>query len=284
MIYEKYIGNDISVNIENIDGGEPYTKIGAKAFLSLKNIYEVELPDSIVEIGDWAFAHMKGLKRIKVPARKLSIGKDAFLDCDNLQEVAVYPDNSGNKGLPYLLASCITIFRSYELLDFEMAAGRNEEWCRLYDTELVKYLEQADDRGFEPVIVGWFNDEGEEEQLNRYLEKVRRNKIGLCFLRLKYDLHLENETKEILLSYLKRQIKQMDKGDSLLWSITRDVMSTDVDYAKIVVTNELLSETLISELITYLNSNNKSAEIVSYLIVALERKNKDKKQFDRLAL
>ena len=114
MIYEKYEGNNISVQIENVDERNPYTGIGAKAFLSCKNVYEIMLPDTICEIGAWAFAHMKELKRINVPAKKISFGKDVFLDCDNLTEIIVYPDESGNQGLSCLLASCITILNTYE--------------------------------------------------------------------------------------------------------------------------------------------------------------------------
>lgn len=269
MIYEKFEGNSASVCIENIDSNDPYIKIGAKAFLSCKNVYEIKLPDTIDEIGAWAFAHMKELKKIIVPARKMSIGKDAFLDCDSLKEVAVYPDNSNNSGLSFLLASCITVLKANDLLDFEMVSEQGEAWYELYDRELINYIHQSDDRGFQPVIVGWFNDEGEEEQLSRYIKKVRADKINLSFLRLKYDSYIENSTKESLLEYLRTQINQSDSSDNSTWRILRDILADDIQYVKLAVTNELLSDELKSELIRYLNNKNASTEIVAYLVQSI---------------
>ena len=271
MIYEKFEGNSVSAHIENTDAKAPYTIIGAKAFLSCKNVYEIELPSSICEIRDWAFAHMKELKRIVIPSNRISLGKNVFLDCDNLQEICVFPDESNNDGLPYLLASCITILKSYELLDFEMAATRNKQWCENYDAELEKYICQADDKNFQPVIVGWFNDEGEEEQLERYIEKVKEDKIKLCFLRLKFDAYISDDTKEILLSYLR---KCTENPNDSSWKIIKDVLSGDIQYAKLAVMNGLLSGDSILELIRYLNNKNASTEIVAYLVQSISDNNK----------
>lgn len=271
MIYEKFNGNSVSVCIENIDKKDPYTKIGAKAFLSCKDVYEIKLPDTICEVGDWAFAHMKELKRIVVPSNKISIGKDVFLDCDSLKEIMVYPDNTGNQGLPYLLASCITILKSYELLDFEMAAEQNETWCKLYDSKLIDYICQDDDRNFQPVIVGWFNDEGEEEQLERYIKKVKADKINLCFLRLKHDAHIEDSTKDILLLFLRKQIDNPD-DDNFSWNTIREVVSCDIQYARLAAGNNLFNEELILDLIKYVNNNNTNTEIAAYLVSELNGK------------
>lgn len=280
MIYEKYKGNSVSIQIENIDEKDPYTVIGAKAFLSCKNVYEIKLPDTISEIGAWAFAHMKELKRVIVPARKISIGKDAFLDCENLKEIIIYPNDTSNQGLPYLLASCITILKANELLDFKMVAEQNEEWCRLYDKELIKYIYQTDDKNFQPVIVGWFNDEGEEEQLERYIQKVKIDKINLSFLRLKYESNTEDDVKEKLISYIKSQMEQSADGSNLGWEIIRDVLSDDIQYVKIAVANDILSEEHILELINYLNSINASTEIIAYLLSLSEENNDIDQQFE----
>lgn len=275
MIYDKYEGNTVSVRIENIDDKNPYTAIGAKAFLSCKNIYEIELPETIHEIGDWAFAHMKELKRIIVPAEKISIGKAAFLDCDNLEEIVVYPDDSGNQGLSFLLASCITILKASTLLDFNMAAKDNKQWCEYYDKALLDFVYQADEKDFQPVIVGWFNDEGEEEQLARFVEKVKSDKTKLSLLRLKYDSNIADETKAALLSYLRKQIDKIHDYESFEWEILREELSGDIQYVKICVANDLLSGDLILELIKYLNDNNISAETVSFLVLSLNEKSKN---------
>ena len=274
MIYDKYEGNTASVHIENVDEKDPYTSIGAKAFLSCKNVYEIKLPATILEIGDWAFAHMKELKRIIVPAEKISIGKAAFLDCDSLEEIVVSPDDSGNQGLPFLLASCITILKASALLDFSLAAKENELWCKKYDESLLEFVKQSDEKDFQPVIVGWFNDEGEEEQLERFIEKVKADKLKLSLLRLKYDYYISDETKTTLLSYLENQIIKIQDYECTSWKILRKVLAEDIQYVKLCVSNDLLSEELILELIKYFNDNNVSAEIVSFLVSSLTGRSK----------
>lgn len=268
MIYKKYEGTNVSVIIENIDANDPYTEVGNKAFLSCKNVAEIKLPDTISVIGDWAFAHMKGLRRIEVPAKSIAIGKDAFLDCDSLKDIIVYPDASGNPGLSALLATCITVLKASELLDFKMSAENNDKWCELYDSVLLNYICQADEKDFQMVIVGWFNDEAEEEQLSRHIERTKTNKINLSFLRLKHDTHIKESTRESLVSYLKNQVGNSD-SDNLSWHIIKDTISEDIQYAKVAVANSLLNESQTLELIKYLNDKNANPEIAAYLITSI---------------
>lgn len=276
MIYVKNEKSSAVVNIENTDNNNPYTAIGSKAFLSCKNVCEIKLPDTICEIGDWAFAHMKELKKIVIPAKNVAIGREAFLDCSNLEEIVIYPDETGNKGLSCLLASCITILNCYQLLDFKLAAENNQEWCERYDAELFRYIMQPDDRDFKFYIVGWFDDECEEEQLERHIEKTRTEKLLLCFLRLKYDLHLNEKMKERLIQYIKSCFEYSGKDSA--WEIFRDKLSDDIEYVKIAANHDLLTSELKSELIKYINGRNGNPEIVAYLLSL----NEDKKSLDQL--
>ena len=107
-------------------------------------------------------------------------------------------------------------------------------------------------------MVGWFNDEGEDVQLQRHIRKSKESKIKLSFLRLKNDAYVKSDTKEAILAYLRSQIKQLDEGDDLAWEILRDVLAQDLQYAKLAVVNELLNEELLLKLIKYLNDNNAS--------------------------
>lgn len=280
MVYKEYPKNSVSIKIENIDENNTYTSIGTKAFLSCKNVYEIMLPDTIGEIGDWAFAHMKELKRLIVPSKSISIGKDVFLDCNNILEIVVYPDESENKGLSFLLASCVTILKSHQLLDFEMASKQNEMWCNLYDNELIKFITSPDEKDFQPYIVGWFNDEGEEEQLRNYVETKKINKIKLCFLRLKFNLYATDETNNKLISYIKKQFMNETSGISLAWEFFKDELSEDIQYVKIAINNDLLDESTKSELIQSINKRNGNREVVAYLLSLEEEKKSIEKQFE----
>ncbi|MDO4965331.1 MAG: leucine-rich repeat domain-containing protein [Lachnospiraceae bacterium] len=271
MNYEKYTGNNVLVEITNQNKDDSYTKIGDKAFLSCKNVSEIKLPDTILEIGDWAFAHMKELKRLIVPSKPISIGRDAFLDCSNLTEIICYPDNSNNEGMPYLLASCVTILNAYKLFNPEAAldVGANEVWCEKYDDELVKFINKPDDSNFQSYIVGWFDDEGEEEQLRKHIESTRINKLKLCMLRLKYKAYIKDDVFERLISYIKKQFEDVsyEKNNSS-WVYFRDNLSDDIDYIRIVAENKLLTEELKSELITCINKRNGNPEVVAFLLSA----------------
>ncbi|MDO4187491.1 MAG: leucine-rich repeat protein [Lachnospiraceae bacterium] len=278
MIYKKLDNSSVSVHIENKDNSDPYTAIGNKAFLSCKDVYEIKLPDTICKIGDWAFAHMKELKKIIVPSNEISIGRDAFLDCNNLVEIVIYPDDSKNKGLPYLLASCITYLNVYDLLDFKMAAVSNEKWCEKYDTELLRFISLPDDNGFQPFIVGWFNDEGEEEQLNNYIEKKKLDKLKLCFLRLKYNTCLGQETSNQLISYIKTQLECTD-ADCSGWKLFRDELSDDIQYVKTAVENNIIDAELKLEIIKAINKRNGNPEISAYLLSLEEERESIEQQF-----
>lgn len=268
MIYTKNDRNTIQVRIENTDNDDPYTAIGSKAFLSCKNVCEINLPDTITEIGDWAFAHMKELKKITVPANKMVIGRDAFLDCCSLQEIVISYDSDENTGMSYLLASCITVFNNYELLDFNMVAYDNKSWCSLYDTELISFINQPDEKEFKFIIVGWFNDEPEEEQLRHHIEKVKAEKLRLSFLRLKYDLNCTDENREKLVSYVKGCFEDTD--DDFSWKQFRDKLSDDIQYIIIAMENNLISEDKKLELINHINKRKGNPEIVAYLISSNE--------------
>lgn len=278
MIYEKYEGSSSFVKIENIDENNVYTGVGSKAFLSCKNVYEIELPETIREIGDWSFSHMKELKKIVVPANDIIIGRDAFSDCKKLQEVVVYPDDSKNEGLPFLLASCLTVLGTYKLFNPKMASESNEDWCDLYDEELIRFINYQDDRGFQPFIVGWFNDEGEEEQLERYINEMRCSKFRLCFLRLKYDMHIKENTKNILVNYIRKELGYMDDDNNSSWVNFRDELSDDLQYVKIASCNSLLSDAMKEELVTYINRRNGNPETVAYLL----SQNEDTKTIEEL--
>lgn len=267
--------NSAVVRIENIQNEKPYTSIGSKVFLSCKNICEIILPETITSIGDWAFAHMKELKKITLPARRISFGKEVFLDCANLEEIVIYPDETECKGLSYLLASCIRVLNNIELLDFETAVKDNESWCKSYDSVLCSFINAPDENGFKFYIVGWFDDDSEEEQLLQHIKKTKEEKIKICFLRLKYDKYCDDDIKRELASYVRKQFELKDI-DNNAWELFSEELSDDVQIVEAAVKNNIISEDLKLELINCINNRNGNPETVSYLLsLKDEKKNLD---------
>ena len=277
MIYTQHSGDAPYVTLPSHEGQDCITGIGAKAFLSHKEIYKLTLPPTIEHIDDWAFAHMQNLAELVLPANTIRFGKKVFLDCGSLRQVHVYPDTSGNPGLPCFLASAVTVFHDMGLLDPVCAAGRHThpDWMHAYDRRLTTYLPEDDAAGFEPIFYGWFNDEdADTSQLPKYLRKQREHKTYLSFLRLKYDLHLSEADRQILYGYLRDHMPQGDKAaaHTAVWDLLPVFYGDDVTYYRILEDAGILNSDTIPRLIEHLPDAD--AEVIAYLLRCQEKNTK----------
>lgn len=263
MIFDKYNGTEQFYEMDNA-----YTKVAAKAFLSCKSIHEIILSDRVTEIGNWAFAHMHNLERIGVPSNEITIGKDTFLDCPKLREIHIYNEKIAIKGSAELMASAVTILEQTAL--FVPAAFSDEkrcaEWFQAYDEVLVRFLNTDDSAMFEPVLIGWFDDEGEDAQLPKYLETVRMKKAKLVFLRLKYDHALEEDTRKVLYTYIERHMPTGEPEHLGVWNLLGTEYGKDIENIKILQSAGVLKNDLILKLIDHLNKKDADAEVLAFLL------------------
>lgn len=269
MTYEKYTGNDYSYQFSELQSENIITSIGDKAFLSNKTIHTMILPETVTHIGNWAFAHMHHLENLTIPCTDLTLGRQVFLDCPNLTAIHVHNDTSANAGLPYFLATTVTVLKNTRLFDPKRAgiAETHAEWMHEYDQALISYLRASDDAGFEPVLYGWFNDEGSDIQLSRHLEERRKYKVYLTFLRLRYPDYLSQETESILYAYLDQHMPygEQDSVHNAVWEhIINDTYGTDIHYIKILEKAGVLTTKRIAELLISLQPGN--PEVISYLL------------------
>lgn len=319
MIYDKYLGDEVCVTIEN-DANDPYTKIGDKAFLSCKNITEIRLPNTITEIGSWAFSHMKSLTKLYIPANDIALGKGVFLDCPKLREIVIYTGNinqvnnvcnnssggkkddldnpfnektsAGRDSSVYKLfaasqvkMNCRDLFlpklavqiNDYDKCDKILEAESKEsetkhisKWFQLFDEELLKFIRLPDETGFKGVLIGWFNDEGEEEQLEKYKKERQKLKIELCFLRLINDCGLNDVFRKAVYAYLK----EVKDSQSLLEYLT-EYVGRNLELAKCVVETGVFDSKFIGLLIDEIENMNPETEVVTYLLSSVSS---DKKQ------
>ena len=226
----KYEGNAGHVVLPNDVGGKPLSVIGAKAFLSCREVERLVLPDGIKRIEDWAFAHMKNLKEIVIPARKIAFGKKVFLGCHNLKRMS-FPDTEGiYEGIPYFLASMV-VFMEEHPVDPELAGDLQGQWAWLkeYDRALLQFLDREDSYGFEPAFIGWFDIEDVDDQQAGFVRERRKTKIALGLQRLLYGERLEKETEEKISAYL---LKAWKLASEMLTDI-ETMYSRDVRYFKI---------------------------------------------------
>ncbi len=266
MVYEKYQGNEQEVMIMDLPGQEPYDSIGDKAFLSKKEVFSLKLPENIKRFGNWAFAHMQQLESITVPANEILLGKQSFLDCPNLRTVFVEGDTSGNPGSPFLLATTVGKLKAEALfLPKEISSKtEHEAYMKRYDDRLASFIQEPDEKGYEPFFYGWFNDEdGDLVQKPRFIKQKREDKLSLIMLRLQYDLYLQKETKEVLVSYMKEHFREN------LWDMIINEYGKEVVYMKILAEAGLLSTDVRQELVEALSPGD--AEVVAFLLRETEK-------------
>lgn len=265
MTYEKYTGREAFVSLAE----EPYLHIGPKAFLSCKTIESLKLPMGLTTIGDWAFAHMHNLTDLYLPARDITLGKKVFLDCENLQRIHIMDDTSGNEGLAQMLGAAVTILKNMDLLRPHLAgkSDTHEAWLADFDVALKEFLVSEDGNGFEPVFYGWFNDDDVySTQLPLYLKKKRTGKLTLAFMRLRYSLHLADDLKALLQTYLADHMPWGAKADdhTITWDLLPSCCRSELIYIQILEQAGAFETTHIPSLIEHLQ--DASAEVIAYLL------------------
>lgn len=215
--YERYDENSTCVVLPGEIEGEPVAVIGAKAFLSCRQVEKLTLPDTLEQVEEWAFAHMKGLKDITFPAKEILFGKKVFLGCDGLRRVFLTCGGEAARGqyegMPFFLAS---VFRlgleniQKNLSDLRLAGDAEGQWRWLagYDEAVTLYLMRADDYNFEPAFIGWFDVEDVDDQRAAHMTEQRKKKIELVFQRLFYSERLSEQTEERLKEYLMKKASE----------------------------------------------------------------------------
>ena len=71
--------------------GLPVLGIYPRAFIEVKTLTYVHLPEGATTIGEWAFQSCSKLRRVEIPSTVQHIGREAFEDCLRLTE-AVIPE------------------------------------------------------------------------------------------------------------------------------------------------------------------------------------------------
>ncbi len=244
--FVRYVGSGrfFSFAVPKEEDGAAVTGIAPKAFLSCKTLRKLEIPDGVVRIGDWAFAHMQNLEELVFPFSGMECGKKVFLDCRRLRKITVRGCTAKNQGLPYFLASAVTVMEKGALLRPEFAGDERThgEWMEQYDRALADYLEAPDEEGFEPVFIGWFHVEDMDEQIPKYVEGKRKDKIRLALQRLRYPDYLDETMEERLRGYLAGQMRERDVPAGKGGLLTDVVCDRDWEYCRQVVYLKILKE------------------------------------------
>ncbi|MGN0131586.1 MAG: leucine-rich repeat protein [Lachnospiraceae bacterium] len=197
-----YEGTDHYLEIPDNIEDCPVTRIAPKAFLGNRQIRQLVLPSQIAEVGDWAFSHMTGLEYLTLPPREITLGRQVFLDCPVLTEIRIQGQFEKSPELSSYLAAALMILKNPFL--FRPSDAGKDFWYAEFDAALCRFLERPDDEGFEPVYLGWFEDEDVmATQHPGYIKQKRLEKAALSMKRLRFPNALNNDVSKLYESYLR---------------------------------------------------------------------------------
>lgn len=267
-----YEGNDHFLVIPEMIEGYSVTGISSKAFLGKHQLEQLVLPSKTACIGDWAFAHMTGMKTLTIPAKDIVLGKQVFLNCPMLTEIKTldpsvrnFDINSGGNSdlqdpaLPFYLAAVIMTLKN-PLLFLPACAG-GQSWYEDFDKAVCHFLERPDDEGFEPVYLGWFEDEDVmATQYPKYIQKKRREKAALSLKRLRFPYALNDNSKKLYENYI---ISHLETG---IWELLcTSPYAADCSYFKILTDLGAVRENNIDRFLADLNREG-ACEAVATLL------------------
>lgn len=242
-----YEGTDHYLEIPDQIEGYPIIRIAPKAFLGNRHIQQLVLPSSIAEIGDWAFSHMTNFTILTLPAGHITLGRQVFLDCPALSGIEVSGLSEQSPALSAYLAATLMILKKPLL--FCPADAGTDHWYAEFDEALCRFLDRPDEEGFEPVYLGWFEDEDVmATQLPRYVKQKRLEKAALSMKRLRFPNALQNKAFKIYEAYLSSHF-----SDGVWECFCTKEFASDCAYLKLLLDLGCVTELNIDSLLTDVN-------------------------------
>ncbi len=244
-------GNSSQIEIPaSIEGKEVFA-IGKKAFLSLRGLYGVTLPDTIEEVGEWAFAYSKTLEEVSMPGKDIFFGKNIFLGCEGLRKITFRDsfDKSYGEDVSYLTAKAMVELNAPFLCN-PMEAG-SADWFRMYDDRLLDFLKKDDMEGFSELwTCGEEDYEGKDYDAVSYPNERRKEKVRACFFRLIHADGLSMEVKETISSYLIEHT--VGRVNEETWEVIEEGLGSSYDHYRLFVETGCLTDDNFDEIMNRL--------------------------------
>lgn len=261
------------------------TKVEKKAFLGVKGLKSITLPESIAEVGDWAFSKCSHLKEIRFNSQPI-FGRTVFEGCERLEKIYVATkaiDNPSsavntdgmvisklNEDIACLLASVVNKFEAGYLLRDDDIGTR--EWFKRWDLALNSYLTADDIDGYDDRALcgeedisydGIASVDGELlGDSGSYLNEVGKNKCFLCVLRMIHDSFLEEDMRLKLEKYIIS--RSFDSDRAFAWKMLKEDAGENLDFFEKYIEIVSPSKDSIEKMIKDISADK--ANIRSYLI------------------
>lgn len=244
-------GTPFRIEVPPVIDGMPVTVVAKKAFLSIRGLYSVTLPDSIREIGEWAFAYTKTLEEVSFPGKEIEFGKDLFLGCEKLQKIIFrdYENRKYGTDLSFLTAKAMTDLNAPFLCN-PMEAG-TLDWYRMYDDRLIDYIKKDDMDGYAELwTCGEEDYEGKDYDAYSYPNEKRKKKVKSCFFRLIHGEGLQESVKEFLVDYLKKHSVGNEQEET--WEVMEEELGSSYDHYSLFVETGCLTDDNFDEIMNRL--------------------------------
>lgn len=246
--------------------GRPVVVIGKKAFLSCKTLRYIAVPDTVEEIGDWAFAHAEQLCSVSLPRHPMSCGKELFLGCGRLNEIVLGSSQAewaeyAPLGLYQMLATAVTVFRDYFLLD-PLDFG-NDAWVKRWDEKLLALVMLDDLDGFEELwTCGEEDYEGKDYDIRSYPVEKRKMKLRIVYFRLMHPYRISDDMYRALREYLRSHTKGTDAPEA--WELILEEHAEELEYYQVFADAGCITEDNFDSLLE--DMKDCGAEIRAYLL------------------
>lgn len=250
-------------------------KVAKKAFMGANLLKHISLPSSLTIFEDWCFAQCTHLISLVIREDSntnildnLSFGKGVFEGCDSLEYICAGYEEPDS--FAFLLGALINkLPATYLLRDPDIG---KPSWFSMWDKSLITYLSEKDDAGYTDRVlcgeedisyddIGSIDGEMPGENLN-YIIEIHKRKCSLCFLRLMHNIYLDDNTKELLINYLKASGK--GKGREESWLVLKEKYADKLDYLEMYANIGAIDTNLIDEMLDDLGQSH--AEAKAFLI------------------
>lgn len=284
-----YSGNDEEVVIPETVEGLFVKSIGKKAFMNVRELRTIILPDTIEDLADWCFAYCKSLVRLELPKKDIRIGHLPFFGDERLQSIylrnvkgsgdTVYASmpEKDRSDIGVLLAALHSMKNTDHLIN--LAAAGTPEWFKGLDRRLLEYIDEPDEEGHAELILCG------EEFLNctqdEFASMKRKKKAATAFMRLLHPAGLSDASGERYISYIREHAFGCEHNEA--WRFLRDDVGHLKEYYEYYVNSGCLNEDNFVD--TLLDLGDKQTEMKAYFLRWKENhKPKENDFFDSLSL
>lgn len=232
--------------------GFPVTKIGKKALLGCHALTKVIFPATVRELDSWALAQCRNLTTVVLLGNQVVFGSGVFEDCDKITYICLGKEEPDD--LSVLLAALPSRMQAEYLL--QAGDVGTEAWYQRWDQKLTAFLDEDDEEGYTTLVLC-----GEEDIIRSvpgYIKDKRMAKAALCYIRLRYCLHISEASRKLFETYILKHTKGCSTDEA--WKVLIRDFGEEIEYFKLLADLGGITAAGIDEMLIDLGENHAEAK------------------------